>query len=411
MKILQINGCHYRRGGADVVYLNTGALLEERGHEVNYFSQSHSNNLDNHDSNYQVEKTDYFSGGIIKRILAVPRFLYSFDAMRKLNKLIDDKNPDIAHIHTYKGSLTASILHVLKRRNIPVVMTLHDYGLLCPHNLFLDGKGRVCTRCVDSNNSFNSVIHRCNRGSLYLSFISWIEYFFHSKFIPFDKYFDKFISVSRFNAEIHVKHLKNSEMVGHIYNFFPNLKAVEVSEAAGGPYVYAGRLSDEKGLITLVEAWALVDRKMVLNIIGEGPVRTQLETLCTELGIKNINFLGFMGKNELYEQLKAASFVIVPSEWYENNPLAIIEAYAHGKPVIASSIGGISEIVEDGRTGFLFVPGSVSQLADKLDHSFKVNSKEYKALSLQAREFAEVNFSADEHYKLLLEFYHEVLAD
>jgi hypothetical protein len=148
MKILQINNCHYRRGGADAVYLNTIDLLKRNGNKVFEFSQSAENNIESDYSNTFVDNFDPLNYTIARKLLKTPRQLYSFEASKKLSNLLEKERPDIAHIHLYKGVLTASILHVLKKNKIPTCITLHDYSLLCPRNILFDGDNKISEKCI-----------------------------------------------------------------------------------------------------------------------------------------------------------------------------------------------------------------------------------------------------------------------
>jgi glycosyltransferase involved in cell wall biosynthesis len=405
MKILQINNCHYRRGGADVVYLNTGELLEQYGHEVIYFSQKNPQNLPCKDEKYFVEGIDFFQKSFLQKIISIPRFLYSKTVAEKLEILIRERRPDIAHIHTYKGTLTPSILVILKKYAIPVVFTLHDYGLLCPHNLFLNGKKNVCTKCLESNNPLNCVINKCNRNSVIYSSISAFEYYFHSIFYPFHNYFSQFISVSQFNYDLHSRKEKYKNKLNLLYNFFPAINTVPINYKFGDYLLFYGRLSEEKGIITLLKAWKRSNSKSVLKIVGDGPQKEEILQFIKEQQLTNVQYLGFKQKTELVDIISNASFVIISSEWYENNPLTIIESYAYGKPVIASKIGGIPEIVENGKTGYLFESGNVSELVSVIKKGSNLSGKQYLEMSENAGKFAEKHFVAESHYNKLIEIY------
>ena len=178
MKILLINNYHYIKGGADVVYLQTGNLLETKGNEVQYFSQLNNNNIATNSSKYFVKKTKYFDKSLSARIISIPRYIYSFEAKKKISEIINDFKPEIAHVHLYKGILTSSILHTLKARNIPVIISLHDYEMLCPHYSMLDGNMNICHRCI-TGSPLNCIIHNCNHNNLHYSILSTIEFIFH----------------------------------------------------------------------------------------------------------------------------------------------------------------------------------------------------------------------------------------
>jgi glycosyltransferase involved in cell wall biosynthesis len=406
MKILQINNIHFRRGGADIVYLNTGRLLENHGHKVFYFSQQNGKNDSAISKDYFVKETNYFDKSFLSKMYSIPRFFYSNESKSKLSKLIIDLQPDLAHIHLYKGVLTPSILQVLKNNDIPVIITLHDYGLLCPHNLMLDGKMNICTRCVDGS-ALNCIMHKCNRNNLMLSTISSLEFIFHKTFFPFDKYFDKIIAVSNFGQSIHQKSIHSFNKMVQLYNFYPNLDKTEINSKKGSYILYLGRLSAEKGVETLFTAWLKKERKLKLKIAGTGDLFGELNDLAIQTD--SIEMLGFKSGEELNTLIREASFIIVPSEWYENNPLTIIEAYANGKPVIGSNIGGIPEIINDGDTGFLFEMGSVNDLSEKITKAESIDEQEYYRLSTNSRKFADEYFSEELHYCSLISIYEELI--
>jgi glycosyltransferase involved in cell wall biosynthesis len=406
MKILQINNVHFRRGGADVVYLNTTELLERYGHEVFNFSQENDKNIATNSNDYFVKETNFFNNSFLGKVYSIPKFFYSREANLKLSKLIKDLRPDVAHIHLYKGVLTPSILLALKDNTIPIIITLHDYGLLCPHNLMLDGKMNICGRCVNGS-ALNCIVHKCNRNNLMLSTVSSLEFIFHKKFYPFDTYFDRIIAVSKFGQSKHQDSRRLFDKIVHVYNFCPNLKEISINTKKGNYILYFGRLSAEKGLETLLDAWLMEDRKSQLKIVGTGELNEKLRR--KSMGCRNIEMLGFKSGDELNTLINEASFIVVPSEWYENNPLTVIEAYANGKPVIGSNVGGIPEIINDGDSGFLFEMGSVSDLSEKIKKAESICEQEYVRLSLNARRFADEHFSEKAHYNSLISIYEEVV--
>ncbi len=408
MRILQINNCHYRRGGADIVYLNTGKLLEEHGHMVCYFSQENIKNEETKFSNYFIKEADFFGKSFIQKIYSIPRFFYSFEAKNSISKLLNDFKPEVAHIHLYKGILTPSILKKLKEHKIPVIITLHDYGLLCPHNLMLDGKMNICKRCINAS-ALNCVFHKCNRNSLILSTVSSIEFIFHKTFFPFLKYFDKIIAVSKFGTEIHQESNEFKDKIDFLYNFYPELDKTKINSKKGSYFLYLGRLSAEKGINTLITAWVSKERESKLKVVGTGELFVELNDLTTKND--SIELLGFKTGIELINLIKNASFIIVPSEWYENNPLTIIEAFSNGKPVIGSNVGGIPELIINNKTGFVFTTKNTSELSDIITTAEKMDDKTYSDFSFRCRKFAEDNFSDKNHYNNLIDIYTKVIND
>jgi glycosyltransferase involved in cell wall biosynthesis len=409
MKILQINNCHFNRGGADIVYLNTGELLESYGNEVFYFSIKNELNKNTKFQKYFVKGIDFLNISLFKKIIYFFRFFYSNESKRKLNKLIRDLKPNIAHVHLYKGGLTPSILGVLKKNKIPVLVTLHDYGFLDPHNLLLDGNLNISEKCI-TGSSFNCVRDKSNRNSYLLSLVSTFEYIYHTKFFPFDKYFNTIVAVSKFSQVLHLKSNKFNWSIDHLYNFSPLLNRHEETIKQGSNYLlYFGRLSKEKGIKTLINAVEKLDVKIDLKIVGTGVLEIELKKYIQDNNLTNIKLLGFKEGKELHKLIRESKFVIVPSQWYENNPMTIIESYCFGVPVIGSRIGGIPEIIDEGKTGFTYEMGNIDDLVVALTKGINLSEEEYIILKNNARVFAEENFSPSLHYNKLMNLYKKTI--
>lgn len=406
MRILQINNCHYRRGGADIVYLNTIELLNKYNHKAIPFSSKNEKNIDSAFENYFISEINYFGANFFKKIFLFIRFFFSVESKKKIEILIKKEKPEIAHIHLYKGDLTPSILLALKKYQIPTVITLHDLGFLCPHNLMLDGKMNICTKCVKGS-AFNCVVNKCNRDNIILSTVSALEFKFHKTFFPFENYFNKIIAVSKFGQNIHNESGRFKKPIAHLYNFYPQLTETIPDHSKGNYFLFFGRLSNEKGLNTLIDAWIKKDRNSILKIVGTGELYDDIFKKVRSN--TTIELVGFKSGEELNRIIAKSSFVIVPSECYENNPLTIIEAYANGKPVIGSNVGGIPEIIEDGKTGFLFKMKDVDSLSEKIHLAENTTDKEYKSLSVNARKFSENNFDEESHYTKLMGIYKETI--
>lgn len=405
MKVLQINNCHFKRGGADVVYLNTGKLLADHGYQVYYFSIMNEKNVANSYSKYFVNSIDFINASFFKKVLSFLRFFYSFEARNKIKTLLDELKPDIAHIHLYKGGLTPSILGALKNRQVPVVITLHDYGFLDPHNLLLDGNLEISEKCIHGS-AWNCVLDKSNRNSYVFSLVSTLEYIFHSTFFPFDRFFDRIIAVSKFSQLKHQESKKFKWKIDHLYNFSPMFKQDYVlKEQSEGYMLYFGRLSKEKGVKTLMRAISEMDEKIPLKIAGTGPLLEEFERYIKVNKLSQIQLLGYKSGLELQNLIQNAKFVVVPSEWYENNPMTIIESYCYGVPVIGSNIGGIPEIIEENKTGFLYEMADVEELKLTLKKAHGISQKSYLKMKFASREFAEKNFSPKLHAQKLVELY------
>lgn len=408
MKILQINNCHFRRGGADAVYLNTAELLTSMGDDVVFFSTIAKDDIVSSVNKYFVQKIDFLELPTTGKILKTPRYLYSRESGRKLQALLSIEKPDIAHIHLYKGDLTASILKVLKTNRIPTVITLHDYSLLCPRNILLDGENKICEKCIKGT-PLNCLIKRCNRKSLSLSAVNTIEYIFNNYQFKPEEYFDTIIAPSKFLFNMHLLKLNLVDRLVHLYNFSPIVKDAVQNPVKGKYFLFYGRLSQEKGIHTLLKTWIKLPETFKLKIVGTGPILNEIADIIKTNNLSNVELAGYKSGDELNEIIKNCSYVLVPSEWYENNPMTVIECYSYGKPVIVSEIGGLPEIVINERTGYTFAMGDEDDLYNKLVKADLLSNDEYKMQSDEARAFALANFSEKIHYESLIRIYRDTI--
>ncbi|GAB1416548.1 glycosyltransferase family 4 protein [Paludibacter sp.] len=408
MKILQINNRHLRKGGADIVYLNTGQLLEELNYEVCYFSIKTTQNEPSKFNKYFIEQRVNVNASFWDKIKNTFYYFYNKDAARNLDLLIREEKPDIAHIHLYVGGLTSSIFKALKKHKIPVVYTAHDYRLVCPAYAFLDAKGIICEDCKGKY-FYKCTLKRCSKNNSLQSFIMSLEMYYRNLFFNPIKMIDGFVFVSDFAYKKHLQYMPklHGKHVIRLYNYSNTTKPKNLQSDY---FLYYGRLSDEKGILTLIQAMEQLD-SCSLKIVGDGPSFNQLQNYCTEYNIKNIEFTGYLKGDKLTSHIKNAKFIIVPSEWYENNPLTIIEAYSYGKPVIGSSVGGIPEIIINKETGFLFEMGDVTDLTDKLNIAQNISEEQYKLMCHNAFTFAEKYFNKDINLIKLVDFYNLVIKD
>jgi glycosyltransferase involved in cell wall biosynthesis len=400
MRILQINKHHFVKGGADRVYFNTGNLLENNGHEVIYFSTSHPGNLECSNSELFVPFVENRGKGFASNIFNTFNYLYNKEVIRNLDRLIEIYHPDIAHLHLIYGEMSGSVLKSLKSHKIPVVQSIHDYRLLCPANAFIDSDYLICERC--SNKAFyQCATRRCKDKNLFYSSVLSLEAYFRKYCIDPVDYIDHFIFVSRFSREKHIEYDKRfSGKSSQLYNF-TDIYSGGREPCKDNYLLYYGRLSREKGLELLLET--AENLQVNLKIAGTGPLE---ETVLGYAGRnKNIEFMGYKYGSDLDNLIKGSSFVVVPSECYENNPMTIIESYSYGIPVIGSRLGGIPEILIDDSTGFLFEPRNAADLAGVIRKAMKLDHSHYAELSVNALRFAEQNFSSANHYRKLMEVY------
>ncbi len=415
MKVLLIDNFHYRRGGAEVVYLNTGDMLKLHGHSVIYFSQAWKQNL-------PCLSEDYFPKGIdsnsehsfLRRIQGIANYFYNIDASRRLEKFIENEKPDIAHIHLFWGGLSPSILKVLKKKHIPIVHTAHDYRMVCPGYTFKDGKGSICEVCR-AGHFMSCITRRCAKGNFLMSVIMTAEMYFRNHFFHPAKYISSFIFVSKFSLQKHIQHDKRFAETNNIvmYNFSNEDVAAKarsvVSDTYKNYYLFYGRLSFEKGISTLIDAFS-ENRNIHLKIVGTGPLEKQLKSKCNKFRLDNIEFVGYKTGKDLYDIVKNAKYVCVASECYENNPMTIVESYTLSTPVIGASIGGITEIVNDGISGFLFESGNVNSLSKVIKKAENLGRTDYQTMKNAAKQFADTYFNPDNYYNVLIDLYSKTLS-
>lgn len=410
MKILLINSEHGLLGGAHTVYFNIAEMLRERGHDVIFFAM-HSNN------ELPCPQADFFSKKSNKnnKLLYLCNAFYNKNAGRKLEKLIEKEHPEIAHIHLMWRSLSPSILDVLKRNHVPVVHTVHDYSMICSHvTLRSTNGGYVCEKCAGGH-YLQSIKTRCYNGSIVKSFLTAVEMYSRNRFHHPANLIDHFNFVSNFCAEKH-KEMDNKFQNVHcsvIYNV-PDSKVVAISEKGiantyNSYYLYYGRLAYEKGLNTLVSAFIALPN-LRLKIVGTGPMEQPLKEKCSDK-INNIEFLGFKKGEELYELVRNARYVCVPSEWYENCPMTVIEGFTLGTPVIGARIGGIPELVNDSKNGFLFESGKLNSLIDTIKKSNAISEEEYKSMKKNAFLMAHVRFNREKYIDQILEIYKQTIQE
>ena len=406
MNILLAKKYFYRKGGAESSFFITADLLRRKGHNVIFFSMQDERNDPSEYERYFVSNVDYEKPGLKNKIGAAIKLLYSFEAKNKVEQLIKREKPDIAHLNNIYHQISPSIIHGLKKFNIPVVMTLRDYKLVCAsYNMLVQGK--ACEACKDGK-YYHCFLKGCVKGSKAKSLLNTIEMYLHHKILSIYDLVDIFISPSRF--------LKNKmEEMGAKGKFvyLPNFVRVDEFQPqyawSENSIVYFGRLSEEKGLMTLVKAMKAIP-EISLKIIGEGPLRGHLESEIGKNVIGNVRFLGYKSGEELHAEIRNSMFVVLPSEWYENNPRTIIEGFALGKPAVAARIGGILELVRDDETGFTFQAGDPEDLKQKILLLAK-NPEKILLMGKRARSFVEQELNPEKHYEKLMEIYRQASKD
>lgn len=361
MKILHVNKFFDLHGGAENYMHQLMRRQEAQGHEAHALSTRSPNNLPSDDATRFVERYDYAkSDGPFRDARKAAAFLWNREAGRAMAETLRQLRPDVVHLHNIYHHLSSSVLAPIRVARIPCVQTLHDYKLACP-NYKMFTEGAVCERCKGGR-YIEAVKHRCLYASTAGNVLAAVEMGFTKLFQSYERTVRAFICPSQFMAD---KMAAWGEPPSKL-TVIPN--PVEVPETMAPrdqTYLLAvGRLSVEKGFETLIRAAAAAPG-VEIRIAGIGPEESRLKTLATSLGAK-VEFLGFKRRDDLAGLRRHAVALVVPSVWYENAPLAVLEAMADGLPVIASRIGGLPELVQDGVNGFLVLPQDPDGLAGAL---------------------------------------------
>jgi len=404
MKLLLINKFFFHKGGAERVFFDEKSILESRGNSVIPFSMKHSKNIQSKYEHYFVSNINYNNRGVLNASYSTGRLLYSFQARRKIETLIKQEKPDIAHLHNIYHQISPSILHSLKKHKIPVIMTLHDYKLVCASYSMITNDG-ICEACKKGK-YYNCYQKSCVKNSRAKSLLSTIEMYLHHNLLHIYNLVNIFISPSKFLIDRFHK-MGFKRQIEYLPNFVEPNEFDPEYDNEGRFIVYFGRISKEKGLITLIRAMQKLP-DITLKIIGEGPLRGYVESEVKNLGLTNIKLLGYKAGDELKDIIRNCMFVVVPSEWYENNPRSAIESFALGKPVIGASIGGIPELVRHGETGLLFESGNVEDLRAKIEY-LVAHMDEIVRMGKDARKFVEQELNEEKHYDELMRIYQKAI--
>lgn len=398
--LLAINNYYYRRGGAEVLFLEHNRMFESAGWQVVPFAMRHAKNLATPWADYFPDEIEFGADyGIAGKLMRAPRVIYSHQARRRMKRLLNEVSPSVAHVHNIYHHLSPSVLPLLKERGVPVVMTLHDLKLACPAYTMMSA-GKPCERCRGGK-LYNVAVHRCIKGSLALSGLVMVEAYAHRALKLYAANIDRFIVPSRFLLEKLVEWGWARERFVHIPNFV-DVDRFTPGPCAGRRFVYCGRLDELKGIETFVRAAATA--RQPITLIGRGPLEARLRALAAELDA-DVAFPGFLAKEALVAAIEDARAVVIPSECHENAPLSLLEAYAAGRPVIGSRIAGIPELVRENETGMLYPAGDAQALADLLARFAALPDARVSAMGAAGRAWVERDFNAAVYLERQLELY------
>lgn len=387
MKILLVHNSYQIRGGEEVVFEQECGLLERAGHQVLTYCRS----------NFEAEN---YTG--LRRVVLAKNIAWSSHTRNQFARLLRQEQPEIVHVHNTFMMMSSSVFAACHEAAIPVVQTLHNYRLLCPAANFVRD-GEVCEECVE-HGLLRGIRYGCYRGSrpATAAVALMLSVQRQRRACP-----DLYIALTEFSRQKFIDGGMSADRICLKPNFVypdPGERTGDGSHA-----VFAGRLSPEKGLGTLLDAWAQLPRNIPLSIVGEGPLEAALQRKIAQLGLTNVTFHGHQDHNKTLEIIKLAKFLIAPSECYENLPMGIAEAFACGVPVLCSRLGGMQEVVENKRNGLHFTAGDPADLAQKVLWSWS-HPEDMREMGKQARKDYEARYTAEKNYPLLMEIYHRARA-
>lgn len=386
MRVLTVHNYYQQPGGEEQIFATESALLESHGHEVLRYT------LHN----------DEIKGA--NPLLLAKNTVWNSSVYQALRSLIRQKKPQIAHFHNTFPMISPAAYYAVKDEGIPVVQTLHNYRLLCPNALFFR-QGRVCEDCLGKPLPLPGVVHGCYRGSRPASAMVAATVSFHSLLGTWSQAVDVFIAYSRFAMDKFIQGGLPAEKLAFKTNFLH--PAPQTGAGIGGYGLFVGRLSVEKGLGVMLDAWRQLGGKIPLKILGDGPMAGLVTEAVKEM--PEIEWLGRIPLEEVYEVVGNAAFLVFPSEWYETFGRVAIEAFAKGTPVVASKIGAITELVAHERTGLHFRPSDPRDLADKINWLL-AHPQALSRMRLEARAEFEAKYTAADNYKRLMEIYESAIS-
>jgi glycosyltransferase involved in cell wall biosynthesis len=402
MRILQVNKFNYRRGGAEAYMEDLAQLQERAGHTVEFFAMQHPDNRPSTYSRYFPSQVDFEPPPptVSGKVMGVGRMVWSTSAARGMASVVDDFQPDVVHLHNIYHQLSPSILRPLAARGIPAVITLHDYKLACPTHNFLCN-GVVCEACLGGHFT-QAVRRRCQGGSVTASAAAAFELGLHTLTRAY-KPVGVFICPSQFMLTKMTEAGVFPDRLRRLSHFM-DASQIPVRTEPGRGVFYAGRLSHEKGVDVLVRAAAHLRDDVEVHLAGDGPELDSLRALAEHCAPGRIHFHGRVPRERVHEFMRDAAVVVLPSRCYENQPIAVLEAFAAGTPVVGARLGGVPELVQPGRTGDL-APADDPEGFARAIQTLIDDPDTATALGKQAREFVEREFSPAVHLARLEDLY------
>jgi len=389
MKVLLIHNYYQEPGGEDVVYEQERQLLESHGHHVVTYQRTNS-------------ELRGYSG--LQQLSLLKKAIWAGDVYREILELVRKESPDIAHVHNTLVQISPSVFAACRAGGVPVVQTLHNFRLMCPAATFFRD-GRVCEDCQVSS-LWQGVRHACYRDSFTATATIALMLQVHRLAGTWRKGVTGYIALTEFSKNKFLEAGIPAEKI-HVK---PNFVAPDpgAKEHAGDFAVYVGRLSPEKGLQTLLRAWKELRAPIPLRIVGDGPLRQELERMASAFNLAEVTFLGHQTREATQAIIKEARLLVFPSHYYENFPMTLVEAFSCGTPVICSRLGAMQEIVKDHVNGLHFRPGDTTDLAGAVEWAWG-NPERMSAMGKAARRDYELKYTAETNYAALMAIYQHAI--
>ena len=385
MNVLIAHNRYKIRGGEDARSEDDVAMLRARGHTVHHY----------------VVNNDGLSG---LQLLTLPvRSIWSQSDYRKIREIIRHERIDIVHVHNYQPLISPAIFHAAHREGVPAVMTLHNYRLICPAGQFLR-EHRICEECVGKSFAYPGIVHACYRESRIMTGAVAAGLAAHRWIRTWDRSVSAYIVLTEFARN---KFTQGGLPAAKLYyrpNFVPD---TGVGKGRGGYVLFVGRLSPEKGINVMLDAWKTIGSSVALKIVGNGPLKESVETAVKQ--IPSVELLGRKTPQEVYDIMGNAAAVLVPSVWYEGAPQVILEAFAKGTPAIVSKLGGMESMVDHQRTGLCFEAGNAGALASAVTELIS-NRESLDRMRQNARAEYEEQYTEPISYDRLLWLYQSLRA-
>jgi glycosyltransferase involved in cell wall biosynthesis len=399
MKILLVHNRYHQPGGEDTSMLAEEGVLRAAGHRVVEYIR------------HNDEIKEY---GLRSKATLSLRTVWAWDSYREIKALLARNRPDLAHFHNTFPLISPAAYYACREAGVPVVQTLQNYRLLCPAATFLN-HGRLCEACVE-HSLWRGVADCCYRHSRAATTTVALMLAVHRRLGTWTRLVDCYIALTEFGRRKFIEGGLPAEKIAVKPHFV--FRDPGIRDGRGEYALFVGRLTEEKGLRTLLAAWERLSNRVPLEIVGDGPLRPELEKQVSHLGLSearrgkpaatSISFHGHLTPEDVTSVMKRARFLLFPSIWYEPFGLTNIEAFACGVPVICSRLGAMQEIVADGRTGLHFCPGNAEDLAAKVEWAW-ARPEETVAMGRAARADYEAKYTAERNYEMLMEIYSKVL--